>query len=390
MAMAVRCCFPLVIALLSAPLLAAQPISGGEYVIFIDNHDGAYLRNEPSQEAVSMDGISAALAALLDLPPVMLNDAALHSQVDSLLNANPFERPEAVLSLQVFGAQDEFSLGSENAADCCANCPSHVRPLQGEEGGKMFNFDEAVRSMTLLDSQVSSLTHSDLDCAALDLVCDVVCQERMLEEYAGSTGVVTYDRSGTPMGGKLRMGGNGLSADQEILDLSLGPELALATELACLQHASQRLWKTAAPSVADSDSEARPVQRHLLTGTLDSLDKVKGAYGKESKTYKTASRLMAKGIGMAKKAIRETFGGKMVGQVAVLDSNKHERRRLLQAGGDDAQTQSDFRDRKEWQSGALMGVVGFGLVVISIMSTICMFSMELKQDTILYGKSKAE
>ena len=40
------------------------------------------------------------------------------------------------------------------------------------------------------------------------------------------------------------------------------------------------------------------MQRHLLTGTLDSLEKVKGAYGKESKTYKAAGRLMAKGIGM--------------------------------------------------------------------------------------------
>lgn len=51
---------------------------------------------------------------------------------------------------------------------------------------------------------------------------------------------------------------------------------------------------------AEESSQALPKKRHLLTGTLDSLAKVKATHGKDSNVYKAASKLMAKGIGMVR------------------------------------------------------------------------------------------
>lgn len=370
-------------ALLAVAAVAAQSDAEGEFVIFIDNHNGDYFRSEPSQTPVSPDGVSATLSALLGVPPVLLNDEGLHSQVDSLLVPNPFTRPDVVMSLEVFGAQDEFALDSDNHAACCGGCASHVRPLAAEplgRGSVLGSFGEAVQSLAGAAAGASAgLVHADLACDALAATCDAACQEQLLEAFADAAGM-GYARGAAPMAGTL-------SADQEVVELA-HPELAdLGTELACLARAAQRDW-VATPEASEG---VRPVQRHLLTGTLDSLTKVKAAHGKDSKTFKAASRLLAKGIGAAKKAVRDTFSGKMVGQVAVLDEARQvkvggeatgARRRSLLADGD--------RDRKDWQSKALMGMVGFMLVVVTILCTICMFSMELKQDTILYGKSKAE
>jgi len=35
-------------------------------------------------------------------------------------------------------------------------------------------------------------------------------------------------------------------------------------------------------------------------------------------------------------------------------------------------------------------VMGFFLVVATVLATFCMFSLEFKQDTILYGKGKTD
>lgn len=78
-----------------------------EYVMLVDNAPGDFLRPAPSQPvSITSEGAAAALLALLDVPLMTLNDADVHSQVDSLLAANPFSRPKAVFSLNVLGADD--------------------------------------------------------------------------------------------------------------------------------------------------------------------------------------------------------------------------------------------------------------------------------------------
>jgi len=377
----VRCSLPALLALLASPLIIAQG-DVGEYVIFIDNHQGSFLRESASQAPMSMDGVSAAMSALLDAAPALLNDEVLHSEVDGLLAPKPFARPEALLSLQVYDAQDEFPFGSENVAECCSQCPHHVRPLQetSEAGG----FGRAVASLIEANSNNPAVVHSDLSCDALHSTCDAQCQEQVLEAFVGQLGG-GYQRAAQPMGGLLTL------EEGVVVELSSDPVQDLATELACLARAANHAWTATATSAqgAEESSQALPKKRHLLTGTLDSLAKVKATHGKDSNVYKAASKLMAKGIGMAKRAIRETFDGKLVGQVALLDSSKvgSPQRRHLSASED---SEKSYRDVDAWQSTAIMGIVGFSLVVITILCTICMCSMDLKQDTILYGRSKTE
>ena len=90
----------------------------------------------------------------------------------------------------------------------------------------------------------------------------------------------------------------------------------------------------------------------------------------------------------AKKAAHSTFGNKLVSQLALLghsaqqDSTEgvNQRRHLLQAS----------RDVDQWLTLFMAISVGFVLVVIALISISCMFSMDIKQDTILYGKGKTD
>ena len=78
-----------------------------EYLILVDNAPGDFLRPAPSEPVpITTEGAAAAALALLDAPPMTLNDVDVHSQVDSLLASNPFARPQAVFSLNVLGADD--------------------------------------------------------------------------------------------------------------------------------------------------------------------------------------------------------------------------------------------------------------------------------------------
>jgi hypothetical protein len=89
------------------PELARRAGGQAEYLILVDNASGDFLRPALSAPLpLTTEGAAAALLALLDAPPMTLNDVDVHAQVDSLLASNPFARPQAVFSLNVLGADD--------------------------------------------------------------------------------------------------------------------------------------------------------------------------------------------------------------------------------------------------------------------------------------------
>lgn len=349
------------------------------YVVYADNHDGSYLREPKLSEVppVSVDAMSVALTSLLGLPPAIVTGEDLAAQVDSLLNPNPFSRPNAVLSLQVYGGED-FLSDAKNVEDCCCGHSHHVLPLQQEES-IMGNLDNALMSVAS-NANGPSLVHTDLDCDRLAEVCDESCQEEALGALAGHLGG-QYVQSDMPMQGRL------MWDEDSQMDLVNLPERELAVELACLVNAANGPWKMKPSSSVDEET-SKSTPRHLLTGKLDSLKGLHESYGKESKIYKEGSKLLARAIGMAKKAAHSTFGNKLVSQLALLghsaqqDSTEgvNQRRHLLQAS----------RDVDQWLTLFMAISVGFVLVVIALISISCMFSMDIKQDTILYGKGKTD
>jgi len=348
------------------------------YIVYADNHEGSYLREpKPTEVPMSVDAMSVALTSLLGLPPAIVTGEDLAAQVDNLLAPNPFSRPDAVLSLQVYGGED-FLSDSQNVDDCCCGHSRHVLPLQ-QAGGSMGNLDTALMSVAS-HANGPSLVHGDLDCDRIAEVCDHNCQEEALGALAGYLGG-QYVRSGVPMQGKL------LWDESSMMDLVNAPERELAVELACLVNAANGPWKMSPAPI--SEEPTTPPPRHLLTGKLDSLKTMHETYGKESTMYKDGSKLLARTIGMAKKAAHKAFGNKLVSQLALLGHSSQEdtpegshllRRHLLQSS----------RDADQWLTLFMALSVGFALVVVTIVSICCMFSMEFKQDTILYGKGKTD
>jgi len=352
------------------------------YVVFADNDGGSYLRETTSSKVpLSIGAMSVALTSLLDLPPAILTNEDLAYQVDSILAPNPFSRPDAVISLQVYGGED-FLSDSENVAECCCGHAHHIRPLQ-QGDDSMGTLNTAMMSVAS-HTGGPSLVHTDLDCDRIADVCDQTCQEAALEALAGYVGG-QYERSGVPMQGKLIHG-------PWTLDLGNVPERELALELVCLVQAAEGPWGVK-PKLTSAEPAA-PTPRHLLTGTLDSLKAVHDAYGKESHNYMAGSKLLARAIGMAKKAAHKTFGNKLVSQLALFGHSSKlpsktdgspQRRLLLE---DEASVA--VRDVDAWLSTFMALSVGFFLVVATVLATFCMFSLEFKQDTILYGKGKTD
>lgn len=219
------------------------------------------------------------------------------------------------------------------------------------------------------------------------------------------------------------------------LDLTNQADSAVAAELACLARFA-------------TEPLPQAPKRALLTGTLRSLEGARAAHGVHSSPYKVAAGWLARGIGMVhpslprrcatsgmsdrdspwsaqccarslwlslgdlapaallfgaltrrapalsdwvdtqvNNALHDAFGGKVVRQVVLLGSGgdlRAARRGLLQTVG------SSHRDYHAWLDSSLMGMVGFALVIITLLSIVCLFSIEIKQDTILYGKGKTE
>jgi len=348
-----------------------------DFVIFIDNHEGSFLRQEVVQEPMSVQGIVATYNTLLDIRPSFITTPDLSRQMESLLSPNPFSRPEVVFSFQVIGAQDEFTSGSENLQECTCGCAHHLRPLREGSG-----FSAAIDSL-VAEASPAQLQHFSVDCQQEGTIptCDAQCLEQALTSFAAFAGG-EYVQGESPMQGKLK--------DKEGMELDLmqEDEREVGMEIACLlASVDPNSRASIIPKVENPGEEivtTRP-PRQMLTGTLDSLEGVKAKHGKDSAKIKVASKFLAQAVGQTKNYLRDTFGEKILGHISFLKSKKvdgQQRRHLLQT--------ESARNMEQWQSKAIMTMVGFSLVVITLICTVCMFSMDLQQDTLLYGKTKAE
>jgi hypothetical protein len=67
----------------------------------------------------------------------------------------------------------------------------------------------------------------------------------------------------------------------------------------------------------------------------------------------------------------------VVRRVALLGGGEAARRGLLQTRG--GSSSGGLRDYDAWLGSSLMGMVGFALVVITLLCVICLFSIDIKQ-----------
>lgn len=180
------------------------------------------------------------------------------------------------------------------------------------------------------------------------------------------------------MQGELALGGDGSS---KILILNrTAAERQVGFEAACLAQKAESLW---------SSGESP----RFITGKLSGLEAVQEEHGPQSEEFTAASQLMVN-------ALQQVFGnaasandGDVVCQLSLLgkSADRHTslsgqegtRRKVLQS-------EENSRDAKNWMSTFMAISVGFFLTVLLLISICCMFDMDIKEDTLLYGNSKKD
>ncbi|RAL44320.1 hypothetical protein DM860_015680 [Cuscuta australis] len=103
----------IIISLLS---LHTTIIDGASGVFFLDSPDQRYVRPSSSDETSSMSlpEVGAAVSVLLGFSPPATLSTKSSSKLNEVLAPNPFDRPRAVLLLEVTGAEgSHFLVGSE-------------------------------------------------------------------------------------------------------------------------------------------------------------------------------------------------------------------------------------------------------------------------------------
>jgi hypothetical protein len=338
--------------------------------------DGSYLTAEPApqQEKLSRDDLTATISSLLSIGALSKVDAAISAQVGRIVKASPFDKPEAIAVLVLAGLEK----GS--------GASGHTYTMASKE--------DALKSLAAV-GEASGVEHISLDVTSLS-GCGDICLETLLQESIVGLGL---DANYTPGPGSLK-GSLLVRADGEEAAFDLGQ---VADRLLAIEVGST--WRATLDAAAQRDTrqsgDTRPV---LLERALVSAQAVKDAYGVDSPQYRAACCLLHKAIDFAVEQLRTAYKGGIVIVKASIDSSE------MKSGAQDLvgllnwSTQSHKPTRSLLQANAssddsylesfIAWVVMWGtfflLLFFALSGCHCLKSMKFKQDSLLYGKSKAE
>ncbi|KAK3259578.1 hypothetical protein CYMTET_31434 [Cymbomonas tetramitiformis] len=351
-------------------ILLVCPLALGKQDIFLESSNGSYLRDpvDTTNSQWNPAASFAAVAALLGVAPPSFTDRETSDQVEKLLVPNPFSRPKIVFTLEVEGANEGDFKAPSAASEIANGLRYHAKQTPDASSGDM----DKIASLFSSSAGSNERTHEHLamDCA----------HDKSLEAYLHGVAELkkgSYIPAAEPMQGELALGGDGST---KTLNLNrTASERQVGFEAACLAKKAESLWPSESP--------------RFITGKLSGLAAVQEEHGPQSEEVTAASQLMVA-------ALQQVFGnaasandGDMVSQLSLLGKSTD---RHTSVGGQEGarrkilQSEENSRDAKIWMSTFMAISVGFFLTVLLLISICCMFDMDVKEDTLLYGNSKKD
>ncbi|CAA0816685.1 putative type 1 membrane protein [Striga hermonthica] len=359
----------LTVLLLSLFFAHYKVISGDSTVVFLDSPTHQYLRQSSSQSgSFSPSEISAAASVLLGFAPYPTVTAASSSKLNEVLMPNPFDRPRALLLLEVTGAE-EFELVADKGES----------PLSGALRIKVAGNERA--DIQLIGEDEVSLVSLNEGSSVTE------CSDKELSEFASWMGGSYIEDKSRPLHGELILPTSNGSFMR--LHLSERADMEFATSLMLLVNKIKHAKKI---HQVFTKNEISPAE--LFTGRFDGIKALQDNYGKEG-IAQSGLEVFVNSISKAVNLIQSVYQGQIVGIIAHGDqlgfqvklNSQRSARQLAET-----ETSPDIAKLAEvlFVRRALAWITGIILLIATLLGILFLMNMPLTKDTLLYSNVKLD
>ncbi|KAL3620052.1 hypothetical protein CASFOL_034964 [Castilleja foliolosa] len=276
--------------ILSLLSIHAKVISGDSTVVFLDSPTHQHLRRPSSSQtgSLSPSEIGATASVLLGFAPHSTLTPASSSKLNEVLAPNPFDRPRALLMLEVPGAEE-----SQLVAD------SDESPFSG---ALRVNVEGNERVVIQLGEDEVSLVSLD------ELSSNSECSDKELSEFASWLGGSYVEDESKQLNGELIIPTtNGAFLR---LHLSERADKEFATSLVLLINNIRRAKEI---HQVLTKSEISPAE--LITGRFGGIKALQDHYGKEG-IAQSGLEVFVNSVSKAFNLLQSAYQGQIVGVIA--------------------------------------------------------------------------
>ncbi|XP_042010716.1 uncharacterized protein LOC121759248 isoform X2 [Salvia splendens] len=361
--------------ILSLLSLHSKVIYGDSSVLFLDSPTRQYLRLSSDQTvSLSPSEIGATASVLLGFAPPSTLSADSSSKLNEVLVPNPFDRPGALLMVEVTGAEDSQLVGRSDKSPSSSTLRVKVEgtervdiQLPGEDEFSMVSLNE-----------VSS---------------NAECSDRELSDYASWLGGSYVEDASQSLNGELLIPiSNGAFMR---LHMSEKADREFATSLVML---ISNMKKAMEFHQVLAKSERNPAE--LMTGRFDGIKALQDRYGNDG-IAQNGMEVFVNSISKMLDSLQEAYQGKIVGVIAHMGWVDSEQENMFHFT---VNTRSSARSLQQTKLSpgkiiiaeiafvrmTLAWITGIILLIATILGIYFLLNMSITKDTLLYSNVKLD
>ncbi|XP_010241117.1 PREDICTED: uncharacterized protein LOC104585816 [Nelumbo nucifera] len=353
-------------------------------ILFLDSPSHRFILSRSSDVAVESDSmvlsdVAAAVSVLLGFAPPPSLSADSSSKLNEVLLPNPFDRPRAVLMLEIKGIEDSQQL---------------VDYLDNAQIGSVF------RSKVLIDSSNADIQlpdENDVSVVSLDeplgFDCDAACTDKELHDLASWMGGSYLSDAFETSNGELSVPLTTVSSLK--LHMSKNADREFIMSLLSLIHNVR--W---AMEMHEDFSGSTHSPAELMTGCFTGIKALQEQYGPDGITqqglelfFTTLSKLF--------KSLQTSYKGQIVGvfsfggkydpeSSSLLNVNftsQSSSRSLKEVAGSTNSTTTSEVQLVRWSLAWITGII---FLISTLLGVHFLLNMPLTRDTLLYSNVKLD
>ncbi|XP_042047584.1 uncharacterized protein LOC121793615 [Salvia splendens] len=361
--------------ILSLLSLHSKVIYGDSSVLFLDSPTRQYLRLSSDQTvSLSPSEIGATASVLLGFAPPSTLSAESSSKLNEVLAPNPFDRPGALLMVEVTGAEDAQLVGRSDKSPSSSTLKIKV---EGTERVDIQLPGEDEISMVSLN-EVSS---------------NAECSDKELSDYASWLGGSYAEDASQSLNGELLIPiSNGAFMR---LHMSERADREFATSLVMLINNMKKAMEL---HRVLTKSERNPAE--LMTGRFDGIKALQDRYGREG-IAQNGMEVFVNSISKMLDSLQEAYHGKIVGVIAHRGLVDAEQENMFHFT---VNTRSSARSLQQTKLSpekiiiaeiafvriTLAWITGIILLIATILGIYFLLNMSITKDTLLYSNVKLD
>ncbi|KAI3459642.1 hypothetical protein Pfo_016305 [Paulownia fortunei] len=369
-------CSLTILSILSLLSLHSEGTYGDSSVVFLDSPTRHYLRHPPAPTATLLPSeVGAAASVLLGFAPASTINAASSSKLNEVLMPKPFDRPRAVLLLEVTGAEDsQLIVDADKSAFSSA---LRIKVVGNEQRGDIQLPDEDEVSLFSLN----------------ELSSDAECSNKELSDFASWLGGSYNEDVSGPLNGEFIVPmANDVSL---ILQMSKRADREFLTSLVFLINNIRRAMEMHRVLTNSKHSPAE-----LMIGSFNGIKVLRDHYGTEG-IAQCGLELFVTSISKAFDSLQAAYHGKIVGVIVHVGPLASESEKMLHVTAtsrpsarwlEETVSSSDLIKKAEvaFVRKTLAWISGIILLIATLLGILFLVNMPLTKDTLLYSNVKLD